>query len=131
MKHPVLAILIFTTVLGLSACTTTQPIQNVEAQAITSPVSREQVRQAIVDAAENRGWVIIGDQQNEITAAIDVRTHQATVRIPYSSSDYSIIYKNSINLDHRGDRIHRNYNHWVDNLDQDIRRNLNVIRTNL
>lgn len=131
MKHIILAALLFAMVSGLSACTTTQPIQDVEKQVVTSSASQEEVRQAITDAATSLGWVIAADYENEITAVIDVRTHQATVSIPYSSRDYSILYKNSINLDHSGDRIHRNYNRWVANLDQEIRRNLNIARTNL
>lgn len=131
MKHIILAVLLFAMVSGLSACVATQPIQNIEKQVITSSASQEEVRQAITDAATSLGWVIVADHGNEITAVIDVRTHQATVSIPYSSNDYSIIYKNSINLDHSGDMIHRNYNRWVANLDQQIRRNLNIARTTL
>ncbi|GEN24969.1 lipoprotein [Halomonas cupida] len=129
MKHIILAILFFIMVSGLSACTTSQPIQNVEKQVITSTASDEEVRQAITDAATSLGWVIVADHGNEITAVIDVRTHQATVSIPYSSSNYSIIYKNSIDLNHSGGKIHRNYNRWVANLDQEIRRNLNIAKT--
>lgn len=131
MKRIILTALLLATVSGLSACTTTQPIHDVEKQAVTSSASQDEVRQAIVDAATSLGWVITDDYDNEITAVLDIRTHQATVSIPYSSHDYSILYKNSINLNHSGDKIHRNYNNWVANLDREIRRNLNIARTDL
>lgn len=132
MKKTALAILFATTTLSLAACSsisTSKPIHNIEAQEITTSVDSEQVRQAIIEAAASRGWIITDARDNVITATIDVRTHQASVRIPYSSTSYSIMYQDSRNLDQRGNMIHRNYNRWVNNFDQEIRRNLNVARS--
>ena|SRR5690554_165264 len=112
---------------SVTACSNTQPIHNVEQATVVSSLSAEQVRSAIVQAATNRGWIIEEDSGDEIVAVINVRTHQAKVRIPYSESNYSIEYDSSDNLKQRGSSIHRNYNRWVHNLNNDIRRNMNLI----
>lgn len=111
----------------VTACSNTQPIHNVEQATVASSLSQPQVRTAIVQAATNRGWVIEEESGDEIIAVINVRTHQAKVRIPYSDNDYSIHYESSVNLKQRGSAIHRNYNRWVHNLNNDIRRNMNLI----
>ena len=43
------------------------------------------------------------------------------VAIEYSPKTYSILYRDSVNLDEKGGEIHRNYNQWIDNLDRAIR----------
>jgi hypothetical protein len=49
-----------------------------------------------------------------------IRSHVATVDIYFGTTSYSIIYKDSVNLDYKDGRIHRNYNKWVQNLNSDI-----------
>ncbi len=56
-----------------------------------------------------------------IEATLVLRTHSATVEIPYSPKSYSIEYKTSTNLQADGNVIHQNYNGWVENLDRGIR----------
>ena len=67
---------------------------------------------------------MIKDEPGLIEASINVRTHKATVSIPYSAKGYSIEYKDSVNLGHKGNNIHRNYNKWVTLLDRDIQQEL-------
>lgn len=112
---------------ALTACGSTQPIRNVEQAPVAYSLTKEQVNQAIVQAALSRGWLVEENNSSEVVASITVRTHQAKVRIPYSENSYSIQYESSTNLKHRGDVIHRNYNRWVHNLDTDIRRNMSII----
>ena len=62
-----------------------------------------------------------------MVASIVVRDrHQAWVDIPYSTKGYQIRYRDSAGLDYDGERIHRNYNKWVQLLDADIRRQLQL-----
>ena len=50
--------------------------------------------------------------------------HFAMVEIPYTVDKYSIIYRDSRELDYNAkwQRIHRNYNKWVINLSDSIQR---------
>jgi hypothetical protein len=59
-------------------------------------------------------------------STLNLRTHTAMVDIPFTASTYSIVYKSSVNLDQQGATIHQNYNGWVQNLDQAIRRQLSI-----
>ena len=47
----------------------------------------------------------------------------------YSTKAYSIVYKDSQNLDYNGTTktIHRAYNGWVQNLDRGIRTQLSLL----
>jgi hypothetical protein len=51
---------------------------------------------------------------------LNLRTHQAVVDIPYDTQRFSIRYVSSSNLDYDGNAIHRNYNSWVQNLQNAI-----------
>ena len=59
-----------------------------------------------------------------IVGTLNLRTHTAVVDIPYTTTSYSILYKSSVNLKQEGNTIHSNYNGWVQNLDQAIKRQL-------
>ena len=59
-----------------------------------------------------------------IVGTLNLRTHTAVVDIPFTASNYSILYRSSVNLNQQGDQIHSNYNGWVQNLDQAIRNQL-------
>ena len=106
----------------VGACGSTAPIMNVDNAVIIGDLDKEQVRMAIVKAATNRGWVIADRNEHEMVATITLRSHKAEVRIPYSEKAYSIVFVSATNLDHRNGRIHPNYNRWVNNLNTDIRR---------
>lgn len=81
-----------------------------------------QVKQAILGAAKDKGWIARELSPGVITASLAVRNHLAEVEIPYSGSSYSIIYKDSSNLDYKASdqTIHNQYNNWVDYLRQAI-----------
>jgi hypothetical protein len=48
----------------------------------------------------------------------------ATIEIKYDKKSYNITYKNSSGLNSDGQVIHRNYNKWIQFLDNDIQKNL-------
>ncbi|MEI8617992.1 hypothetical protein P4S63_15015 [Pseudoalteromonas sp. B193] len=54
--------------------------------------------------------------EGKIKGVLDIRTHQLTVDIAYDKTAYSINYKDSINLNYNGKKIHRQYVNWVSNL---------------
>jgi len=83
----------------------------------------EEIQAVILESCLSRDWTPRLEGDGSITATIDVRgKHSATVRIPFSSDSYSILYVSSENLDYNPKResIHRNYNGWVVKLSQTI-----------
>ena len=59
------------------------------------------------------------------TSAFEMaRDHRAVVDVRYDTKTYSIKYKDSSNLQYDGTSIHKNYNGWIQNLDNAIRARL-------
>jgi|SoiMethySBSTD1v2_1073268.scaffolds.fasta_scaffold1042070_2 hypothetical protein len=122
-------ILAFVAAISLSACTT-QPIMNVtEAQVVTSKSnpSLDEIRQAIIRAGTQLGWQMKAERPGHIVGSLSLRTHVAVVDIDYDRKSYSIKYKDSTNLEYNGSTIHRNYNGWIQRLDQGIKSQLSGI----
>jgi len=102
------------------------PLQNVTDEPVGWMPGVEQtedkVAKAIIKACASLGWVCTISAPGEIKGRLNLRSHQADVRIPYSRDKYSIIYVSSENLryDAEDNTIHRNYNNWVLNLQRRI-----------
>jgi hypothetical protein len=108
--------------LALFSCRSA-PVYNVNNADVTAGVdnvSSEQVRKAIKVAGGGLGWVIKDAGPGKLEGTLNLRTHVAKVEIPYSTKSYSILYKDSINLNYDGSNIHSNYNGWVQNLHKAI-----------
>lgn len=86
----------------------------------------EEVEKAILSAAQKRGWVPRVMKPGFIEAKLSLRSHKATVEIPYTKNSYSINYKSSENLNYKNGNIHKNYNHWVANLSRTIQAELGI-----
>ena len=84
--------------------------------------SADKVARAIITACARLGWVCTIASPGEIAGRLNLRSHQADVRIPYSTEKSSILYVSSENLryDAGENTIHRNYNNWVLNLQRQI-----------
>lgn len=78
-------------------------------------LNKAKVKQAIIEGAKSKGWIARELTPGVISASLAVRAHQAEVEIPYTGSSYSIVYKNSVNLDYssKDQTIHNQYNNWV------------------
>ena len=87
-------------------------------------VSLDDVRVAISRAGTRLGWQMVAVENGVINARLNLRAHAAVVDVRYSVKSYSIVYKDSTNLDYRGGHIHKNYNGWIQNLDREIRNEL-------
>ena len=97
-------------------------IQNIDSSPISSSrfLSIEEVERAIIEGCRVRGWQPSVIAPGQIEAVLYIRSHVARVDIPFTTESYSIFYKDSINLDYKNGKIHRNYNKWVLNLNKDI-----------
>lgn len=107
--------------LTLTACMTTKPIYNVTAKNPTSSTTTApQVKKAIIEGAKYKGWSVKEEQPGKLILDIHVRDHYAQIEVPYSAKGYSINYVSSVNLDFDSNKIHRNYNKWIQMLEQRI-----------
>lgn len=61
---------------------------------------------------------------SNMVGTLNLRSHMAQVDIRYTTTSYSITYRDSKDLNYDGSNIHRNYNNWIRNLDQAIKQQL-------
>jgi hypothetical protein len=118
---------LLTCLFALAACTTVPIYTVTDAPVVVMAgkrASADDVRDAILRAGRHLGWQMVPGERGVINAKLSLRTHVAVVDVRYSATSYSIVYRDSTNLDHRGDQIHKNYNGWIQNLDRDIRNEL-------
>ncbi len=120
------AALVFT--LGLMGCRTA-PVYNVEQSpiAVSAQATLKDIKKVIIVAGVGLGWKMQENAPGLITGTLNLRKHTAVVEIPYSMTDYSILYKDSAELGYDGSSIHKNYNGWVQNLDRAIQAGLSVL----
>jgi len=116
----------------------TSPIKNlkdlpISVKADGTSFTVQEVRAAIIRGCAAEGWVPYGDGEGAIYASINVRNkHFAEVEITHTPTTYSITYVSSRNLDYRysrkkPDRIHSNYNIWIDRLSASINKTFHTI----
>ena len=117
-------ILLASVLLLLGACTS-KPIYSVHNAAVVtgsgSAPSLADVRRAIVEASNSKGWTVKDINTTHMQVTHRVRKHMAQVVIEYSTSSFSIAYDDSIRLRYNGTTIHRNYNRWIRNLEHRIK----------
>lgn len=79
--------------------------------------SASQVRAAIVAAGRKRQWMMVDAEPGRLIATLMVRgKHRAEVDISYSPQSFSVVYRDSENLNYDGAQIHNAYNRWVKDL---------------
>lgn len=88
--------------------------------------SLEDVQKAIIAAGVGLNWQMVVAKPGEIIGTLNIRSHQAVVSIPYTTKNYSIVYKDSTNLKYNAEKqtIHENYSGWIQRLDGAIRARL-------
>jgi hypothetical protein len=88
--------------------------------------SLEDVQKAIITAGAGLGWQMAVAKPGEIIGTLNIRSHQAVVSIPFTTKNYSILYKDSANLKYNAEKqtIHENYSGWIQRLDGAIRARL-------
>lgn len=114
----------------LAAGCATQPVYNVmDASIVASKAdpSLDEVGRAIQRAGASLGWQMKQTKPGHILGTLQLRTHVAVVDVNYTAKSYSIVYKDSTNLNYDGTSIHRNYNGWIQNLDKGIRAQLSLL----
>lgn len=111
--------------LAVGACRIA-PLYNAESKAmpISTTATLEDVTEAIKRAAVGLGWQVKVLAPGEIEAKKVVRNkHTAIVSITYDTKEFSIFYKDSIELAYNRSgkgQIKNHYNLWVQNLENSI-----------
>jgi len=125
----VIAVALFVCAALLGGCRSAT-IQNVELAPIISSPQHQQtmssVKNAIIQAGYSLGWQMNDVAPGHLIGTLNIRSHQAVVDITYTPENYSINYKDSTNLKHKGNKIHKNYNAWVKNLTNAINKRLSM-----
>ena len=100
------------------------PIQTASGKELTL----EQVQKAIIDAGIKQTWIMTPVKPGEMLGEFNVQSHQIHVTIPYTTKNYSILYKDSSNLryDPVKRTIHVNYQKWIERLDNEIKARLSA-----
>ena len=104
--------------LVLAGCRS-NPVYNVSGAPVTTSTrnySMSDVRGAILQAGASLGWQMKDVKPGLIVGTLVIRDHMAQVDIPYNRTSYSIIYRDSQNLNYDGVNIHSNYNGWIQRL---------------
>lgn len=114
----------------VAGCTSKPVMVPKELLVVGHSYTDEEIQQAILKAAAERGWTVRRFTPGLVQADITVRnTFFAAVDIHYSLSNFRIDYRDSRGLDYNDGKIHRNYNRWVYNLDKSIMRELKRIES--
>jgi len=87
---------------------------------VRSGLTEAQVGKVIEREAFKLGWIVERKRPGRMVASLKLRSHWAVVDITYDASQYSIHYKESEQLEYNGEKIHRNYNNWILNLQRKI-----------
>ena len=88
---------------------------------IHETATREQVKNAILVACKERGWIAKEKDNSTISAKLLKNgTYEVYVDIIYNETNYKIEYVDSVNLRAKGKWIHPAYNKWVTYLHKSI-----------
>jgi hypothetical protein len=100
--------------------------------AVPAGLQMEQVAKAIKAALVGRAWAITQEEPGRIVSTLNLREHMAKIELAYDLKNVNIRYLDSGELmyaEKKGQRmIHRNYLNWVQNLVNDINRNMTLVQ---
>jgi hypothetical protein len=109
------------------------PLTDPEPIAVPAGLKAEQVAKAIKAALVGRNWGVTEEQPGRIISTLNLREHMAKIEVSYDAQTVRIRYLDSGELmyaEKKGQRmIHRNYLNWIQNLVNDINRNLTLVQT--
>ena len=109
---------------GALACRSLVPIYEVrDAPLLAKPgVTLEEASEEIRLAAGQLGWVTEKESPGVLRATLHLRSHVAVVRIEHDTRVFSILPVETQGIRREGNRIHPNYNGWIQNLSTRISR---------
>ncbi|MFZ4834987.1 hypothetical protein [Rouxiella sp. Mn2063] len=126
MKHAkVMLTLVLSTALLAGCANKSEPIHNVM-ESIAASHTKQEMQKAIVIAGSQQGWIMSSPEPGLVTGMRSTDKYSAQIKVTYSENYFTIHYVNSTNLDARDGFIHKMYNRWISDLDQDIKVQLSI-----
>ena len=114
----------------LTGCRTSS-VYNVQNSPVmsTKKLTEQEMYKAIYAAGATLGWNVTKIEPGKAQAQLNLRNHMAQVLITYNKKDFSINYKNSLNIKYNSEKgtIHSNYNGWVQNLQKAINTQIKLL----
>lgn len=124
-RFSLVLLVVFCVVLALAGCRKGTPVQNLSSPVpLADKTTDKKIAGAIIRAGALTGWEIVPVAEGQMIGTLHVRSHMAEVDIAYDQKNYTIKYRNSINLNYKEGKIHPSYNKWVTTLDQNIRKEI-------
>ncbi len=121
MKRIILALCVaFLGFLTVTGCATTAPIESPVTQNIPTGLTNDEVKSVIVTTASSREWRVSKSSKGSLEMFYARGSVSATIRVDYTTSNYTITYVSSTGMKAAGGKIHKNYNRWIRNLVKDI-----------
>ncbi len=109
------------------------PLTDPEPIAVPAGLKIEQVAKAIKASLVGRTWAVTQEEPGHIVSTLNLREHMAKIDIVYDLQTIRIRYLDSGELmyaEKKGQRvIHRNYLNWIQNLVNDMNRNLTLVQS--
>lgn len=101
----------------ISACSST--IDTSPVSFVVSADSPEEVKEAIIESGQYRGWKMKESNDGVIIGYINVKGQIANIQITYTKNSVIIMY-----LSNENNTAPKRYTRWINNLKQDIQRKL-------
>jgi hypothetical protein len=109
------------------------PLTDPEPLTVPAGLKIEQVTKGIKASLVGRAWAITSEEPGHIVSTLNVREHMAKIDITFDVQTIKIRYLDSGELmyaEKKGQRmIHRNYLNWIQNLVNDMNRNLTMLQS--
>ena len=99
-------------------------ILNIDQPIKSLKVSSEQMKNAIVNAAQEQNWVVTPEGAGQLSATYHKSDYMAKITIKYAPTFYTINYADSVRMSYMGTNIHPTYNKLIKTLQANIIRNL-------
>ena len=90
----------------------------------TLKISNEQMRSAIINAAQTQQWQVTAEGEGALSALYQKSDYTAKIAIKYAPTFYSINYADSTRMRYDGKTIHPTYNRLIKALQAGIIKNL-------
>ena len=125
---PIRALLVAALLAVAVAGCASRPVMNVTAEPVVvtagKTATNDNVRDAILRAGSSLGWQMRPAAPGVIAGTINLRGNSANIDVEYNTRTYNIVYRSSTGLEAQNGQIHKNYNGWIENLNNAIRREL-------
>jgi hypothetical protein len=128
-RYRILAVVMATVLVTACAPTMVRNVTDAPVVSNKASLTLDDVRVAITRAGTGLGWIMIEERPGLIKGTLKLRSHEAIVDVTYDTSAYSIQYADSTNLNYNESKgtIHKNYNGWIQNLENAIERELSAL----